>query len=246
MAAHPLRIVPAIDLKGGQCVRLLRGEWNAETVYSNDPVAMAWHWVRAGAEVLHVVDLDAAVRGAEVNLPIIERLCRELPVVVEVGGGIRSLERARQFLELGAGRVVFGTAALREPDTVREACALWPGRVVVGIDARGGRVAVEGWTEQSDVDAVQLAQTVERWGAARIVYTDIARDGTLAGLNVEATCALARQVRVNVTASGGVGSVADIRNLRQAAPPNLDEVIVGRALYSGALDFAAAVRAARE
>lgn len=246
MSLHPIRIVPAVDVKGGRCVRLLRGEWERETVYSDDPLATAWLWVRQGAEVIHVVDLDAAVEGTAGNTAIIERLCRELPVVVEVGGGVRSVERARQLLEAGAGRVVFGTSALEQPEVVRAACAEFPGRIVVGIDARAGRVAVRGWKEQSDVDALALARDVETWGAARIVYTDIARDGTLSGLNVEATVAVAHAVTIAVTASGGVSSVDDVRRLRRAAPRNLDEVIVGRALYSGAVNFSEAVRAATE
>ncbi len=241
---HRIRIVPAVDIKGGHCVRLLRGEWQQETVYSDNPMATAWHWVRQGAEVLHVVDLDAAVQGTTVNSPLIEQLCRELPVVVEVGGGVRSVERAAQLLEAGAGRVVFGTSALENPEVVQEACARFPGRIVVGIDARAGRVAIRGWKEQSDVDALVLARQVEAWGAARIVYTDIARDGTLAGLNVEATVAVAQAVAIGVTASGGVGSLADVRRLRAVAPDNLDEIIIGRALYSGAVDFSQAVRVA--
>ncbi|MCX8072775.1 MAG: 1-(5-phosphoribosyl)-5-[(5-phosphoribosylamino)methylideneamino]imidazole-4-carboxamide isomerase [Candidatus Binatia bacterium] len=241
-----MRIVPAIDLKGGRCVRLLRGEWEQETVYSDDPLAMAWHWVNLGAEVLHVVDLDAAVQGREVNAKIIARMCREVPAIIEVGGGIRSVERAGALLAGGAGRVVFGTSALEQPHIVRAACGEFPGRVVVGIDAREGKVAVRGWVEQSTVEALALAQEVAAWGAARIVYTDIARDGTLAGLNLEATVALAAAVDIPVTASGGVGSLDDVRRLRSAAPPNLDEVIIGRALYSGAVDFSAAVQAGRE
>lgn len=246
MGARPLRVVPAIDLKGGRCVRLWRGNWDAETVYSDDPLATAHRWVRAGAEVLHVVDLDAAVHGTEVNWDILVELCRTFPGMLEVGGGVRSLQRAEALLTAGAGRVVFGTSALREPTVVREACRRWPDRVVVGIDARDGRVAVQGWTEQSDLDAAKLAHEVENWGAARIVYTDIARDGTLAGLNVEATSYLAKQVRLPVTASGGVASLEDIRRLRLSAPANVDEVIVGRALYTGAIDFAAALHEARK
>lgn len=246
MSGHALRIVPAIDLKGGRCVRLWRGEWSAETVYSDDPLATAWHWIRAGAEVLHVVDLDAAVQGSEVNRDILLEMCRTLPVILEVGGGVRSVPQAEALLAAGAGRVVFGTSALRQPTVVREACRRWPDRIVVGIDARDGRVAVQGWTEQSDLEVSVLAREVESWGAARIVYTDIARDGTLAGLNVDATSRLAAEVHLPVTASGGVGSLEDIRRLRAFAPANVDEVIVGRALYAGTIDFAAAVRTARE
>lgn len=240
-----LRIVPAIDLKGGRCVRLLRGEWEQETVYADDPVAVAWHWVREGAEVVHVVDLDAAVTGSDVNSAILVRLCRELPIVVEVGGGVRSLQRVEELLAAGAGRVVFGTSALENPAVVRESCRRFREHIVIGIDAREGRVAVRGWKEQSQVHALDLAREVEQWGAARIVYTDIARDGTLAGVNVEATVALARAVRLPVTASGGVGSLEDVRRLRAAAPANLDEVIIGRALYSGVVTFSEARQVAQ-
>ncbi len=240
-----MRVLPAIDLKEGKCVRLLRGEWEQETVYGSDPVAMAQHWVQLGAEYLHVVDLDAAVRGSDGNAAIIERLCRELPVPLEVGGGVRSISRAEHLLELGAARVIFGTAALSDPETVREACRRFPGRIAVGIDARGGRVAVQGWVETSERTATELAREVEEWGACRIIFTDIERDGTLSGVNVTTTCALAREVRLPVTASGGVGSLADIRRLYAEGPENLDEVIVGRALYAGAVSLPEAVRVAR-
>lgn len=240
-----MRVLPAIDLKNGKCVRLLRGEWEAETVYGEDPLAMAMHWVNQGAEYLHVVDLDAAVHGSEVNRPLIERLCKEVPVPLEVGGGVRSRERAEVLLRLGADRVIFGTAALRRPEVVREACSQFPGRIAVGIDARGGRVAVQGWRETSEVDAEELALEVAAWGACRIIFTDIERDGTLQGVNVARTCALARRVPIPVTASGGVGSLDDLRRLYREGPSNLDEVIVGRALYAGQLSLPEAIRAAR-
>jgi phosphoribosylformimino-5-aminoimidazole carboxamide ribotide isomerase len=240
-----MRVLPAIDLKGGKCVRLLRGEWDAETVYGEDPLAMALHWVELGAECLHVVDLDAAVRGGQENAAMVERLCREVPVPIEVGGGIRSLERAETLLAVGAARVIFGTAALREPEVVREACRRFPDRVAVGIDARSGRVAVHGWRDTSEVAAEVLAREVADWGACRLIFTDIERDGTLSGVNLASTIALARSVNVPVTASGGVGSLDDLRRLFVEGPANLDEVIVGRALYAGRLRLPEAIRAAR-
>ena len=238
-------IVPAIDLKGGKCVRLLRGEMNAETVYGDDAVAMGQRWVREGAQYLHVVDLDGAVSGTPANMDAIAALCRGLPIPIEVGGGIRTLARAAQLLELGADRVIFGTAALAEPDVVRAACREFPGRVAVGIDARDGKVAVHGWTQTSDTPAVDFARTVEALGACRVIHTDISRDGTQHGVNVAATRAIAAAIRIPVTASGGVGSLADITALRDCGATGIDAVIVGRALYTGAVDLAAAIDLAR-
>ncbi len=238
-------IVPAIDLKGGKCVRLLRGELHAETVYGNDPVAMGRRWVDEGAEYLHVVDLDGAVSGEPVNAAAIAALCQALPIPIEIGGGIRSVARATELLRLGADRVIFGTAALAEPDTVRAACRQFPGRVAVGIDARDGNVAVRGWLETSAVTAVDLARQAEDLGACRIIYTDINRDGTQEGVNVAATRAIAAAVRLPVTASGGVGSLADIVAVASCGVQNIDSVIVGRALYTGAVRLPEAIRAAR-
>jgi phosphoribosylformimino-5-aminoimidazole carboxamide ribotide isomerase len=238
-------IVPAIDLKGGKCVRLLRGELHAETVYGNDPVAMGRRWVDEGAEYLHVVDLDGAVSGQPVNAAAIAALCQALPIPIEIGGGIRSVERADELLRLGADRVLFGTAALAEPDIVREACRRFPGRVAVGIDARDGKVAVRGWLETSATTAVDLARQAQELGACRIIYTDISRDGTQEGVNVAATRAIAEAVTLPVTASGGVGSLADVVAVRDCAVRNVDAVIVGRALYTGAVRLPEAIRAVR-
>jgi phosphoribosylformimino-5-aminoimidazole carboxamide ribotide isomerase len=237
-------IVPAIDLKGGRCVRLLRGDMDAETVYGDDPLAMGRRWVEQGARYLHVVDLDGAVRGEPVNFTAISTLCRELPIPIEVGGGVRSVERAAQLLERGADRVIFGTAALAEPEVVRQACAQFPGRIAVGIDARDGMVAVKGWMETSQTSALDLAQRVEELGACRVIYTDISRDGTESGVNVDATRAVAASIGIPVTASGGVGSLEDIRALRRAGAPGIDAVIVGRALYTGGVRLDEAIAAA--
>jgi phosphoribosylformimino-5-aminoimidazole carboxamide ribotide isomerase len=238
-------IVPAIDLKGGKCVRLLRGEMSAETVYGDDPVAMGQRWVGEGGEYLHVVDLDGAVTGLAVNGAAIAALCKALPIPIEVGGGVRSVARAAELLELGADRVIFGTAALAQPEVVREACRQFPGRIAVGIDARDGRVAVQGWTETSETTAMALAQQVEQFGACRVIYTDISRDGTQQGVNVAATRAVAEAIGIPVTASGGVGSIADITALRDCRVANIDAVIVGRALYTGAVRLAEAIAVAR-
>ena len=238
-------IIPAIDLKGGKCVRLLRGEMAAETVYGDDPVAVGRRWVDEGAEYLHVVDLDAAVTGEPVNAAAIAALCKSVPVPVEVGGGVRTIERAAELIDLGVDRVIFGTAALARPRVVEEACERFYGRVAVGIDARDGKVAVRGWTETSTTSATTLARRVEEVGASRIIYTDIGRDGTQQGVNVAATRLIAEAVALPVTASGGVGSLHDIEALKEAGAPNIDSVIIGRALYSGAVRLSDAIRVAR-
>lgn len=239
-------ILPAIDLKGGRCVRLMRGDMNAETVYGDDPVAMGRRWVDEGGEYLHVVDLDGAVSGEPKNSEAIAALCRALPIPIEVGGGIRTVERAQALVDLGVDRIIFGTAALSNADVVRRACEMFLGRVAVGIDARDGMVAVQGWTETSGTPATELAREVEAMGASRIIYTDISRDGTQQGVNVEATAALAEAVGIAVTASGGVGSLDDIIALRRYEASGIDSVIVGRALYTGVVKLSEAIKAARE
>jgi phosphoribosylformimino-5-aminoimidazole carboxamide ribotide isomerase len=238
-------IVPAIDLKGGKCVRLMRGDMDAETVYGDDPVAMGRRWVDEGAEYLHVVDLDGAVAGKPMNTEAIAALCRSLPIPIEVGGGLRTVERARALVDLGADRVIFGTAALSDPEVVREAARAFSGRIAVGIDARDGMVAVQGWTETSRTPAADLARTAEALGASRIIYTDISRDGTQQGVNVEATAKIAAAVGIPVTASGGVGSLADVVALRDCGVAGIDAVIVGRALYTGAVKLPEAIKTAR-
>lgn len=237
-------IIPAIDLKGGKCVRLLRGDLHAETVYGDDPVAMGRRWVDAGARYLHVVDLDGAVSGAPVNGDAIAALCAKLPIPVEVGGGVRTVERAGAILAVGADRVIFGTAALEQPEVVVDACRRFPGRVAVGIDARGGKVAVKGWLETSAVAAVDVARRLEGSGVACIIYTDIERDGTQQGVNVAATRAFAEAIRIPVIASGGVGSLQDIAALLPLEAAGVTGVIVGRALYTGALRLADALHLA--
>ena len=239
-----MRIIPAIDLKDGKCVRLLRGDMQAETVYSDDPLSVGRRWVDEGATYLHVVDLDGAVQGTPVNGEMIARLCADLPVPIEVGGGVRTLERAAALIDAGVDTVIFGTAALREPQVVADTCARFRGRVAVGVDARDGQVAVQGWTETSGVRAVELAKEAQRLGAARIIYTDISRDGTQQGVNAEATRSLAQAVSIPVTASGGVGSLADIEALLPCEQDGVDSVIIGRALYTGAVILRDAIRTA--
>lgn len=224
-------------------MRLLRGDLDAETVYGDDPVAMGRRWVDAGAEYLHVVDLDGAVRGEPVNHEAIQALCRALPIPIEVGGGIRTVERAAELIALGVDRPIFGTSALRQPEVVADACRRFPGRIAVGIDARDGMVAVEGWLETSSTTAIDLARTAESWGACRIIYTDISRDGTQEGVNVAATASLAAALSIPVTASGGVGKLDDILELLAHEADGIDSVIVGRAIYTGAVDLAQAIAA---
>jgi len=237
-------ILPAIDLKAGRCVRLLRGDMNAETVYGDDPVAMGRRWQEEGARYLHVVDLDGAVSGKPQNGEAIAALCRALSIPLQVGGGVRTVERAAELIELGVERVIFGTVALTEPQVVEAACRRFPGRIAVGIDAREGKVAVQGWTETSALTPVEIARRAEQSGVSRIIYTDISRDGTQQGVNVAATRALAEAISIPVIASGGVGSLADIEALLPCAAAGVEGVIVGRALYTGAVKLAEAIAVA--
>lgn len=229
-------VIPAIDLRGGRCVRLYQGSYAQETVYYEDPVKMAKLWRVQNARVLHVVDLDAARGGSEDvqdNRAVIAEICRTLDIPVQVGGGIRTLEDVEEMLGLGVSRVIIGTAAVRDPELVTEAVARFTcRRVVVGIDARDGEVRVEGWTEGSGIDAVALARDMEARGVRRFIYTDISRDGTLAGPNVEAYRTLGEALdKARITASGGIGTYHDLLRIKELAPYGVDSVIVGRALY---------------
>ena len=231
---------PAIDLKDGQCVRLLRGEMDQATVFSGDPAGQAGKFADAGCAWLHVVDLNGAFAGTPVNAPAVEAILAEVAIPIQLGGGIRDMETVAMWLEKGVRRVILGTAALKNPDLVIAACAEYPGRVAVGIDARGGRVAVEGWAETSQMKAGDLALQFEDAGAAAIIFTDIERDGAMQGPNVEATMALARAIKTPVIASGGVASMQDLASLKEAGGDILDGVISGRAVYDGRIDPVAA------
>lgn len=237
-------LFPAIDLKNGQCVRLLRGAMEAATVFSDDPPAQARRFVAAGCRWLHVVDLDGAFAGKPMNARAVEGIVAAAGVPVQLGGGIRDLDTIARWLEAGVARVILGTVALRDPELVKRACRQHPEQVVVGIDARGGRVAVEGWAEESEVTALELALRFEDAGVAAIVYTDIDRDGALGGVNVEATAALARALSAPVIASGGVASLDDIRALKAHEGDGIAGAILGRALYDGRVDLAAAITVA--
>jgi phosphoribosylformimino-5-aminoimidazole carboxamide ribotide isomerase len=236
-------LIPAIDLLGGKCVRLTQGRYDAATEYDADPAAVAARFAGAhGVRRLHVIDLDGAKRGEPVNTHAVRAILGAAKgIPLELGGGIRTLAAIETWLGLGVERAILGTAALRDPALVREAARKFPGRIGVGIDAREGRVAVQGWLETSETDALTLARRFEDAGVAAIVYTDIARDGTGAGLNLGETVALARAVSIPVIASGGVGSLEDVRAARASGVAG---VIVGRALYTGAVDLAAALEIA--
>jgi phosphoribosylformimino-5-aminoimidazole carboxamide ribotide isomerase len=237
-------IIPAIDLKDGRCVRLLQGEMDKETVYFEDPIAAAKHWLAEGAKFLHIVDLNGAVEGRPVHTKEVEEICKQPGVSVELGGGLRSIEAVEAALSLGVSRVVIGTAAYDNADFLGTLCEKFPGNIVVGIDARQGKVAVKGWKETTSMDAVDLAKRCEQNGAARIIYTDISRDGTSGGVNLDETRKIAHAVKIPVIASGGVATLDDIRNLLPLQKDGVEGVIVGRALYSGTLTFKDALRAA--
>jgi len=231
-------VYPAIDLKDGRCVRLVRGEMNSATVFNDDPAAQARSFAAAGAKWIHVVDLDGAFAGKPRNAAAVEAIVKAVPVKVQLGGGIRDAATLEAWLGKGVARVVLGTAAIKNPNLVRVACRRWPGQVSLGIDARGGKVAVEGWAETSAVAALDLARRFEDAGAAAIIYTDIDRDGALQGVNVDATATLARALKTPVIASGGISSLDDIAALKAAGIPG---AIVGRALYDGRVDLKSAL-----
>jgi phosphoribosylformimino-5-aminoimidazole carboxamide ribotide isomerase len=234
-------LYPAIDLKGGQCVRLVQGDMTRATVFNADPAAQARDFAAAGCRWLHLVDLDGALAGKPMNAAAVDAILAAVDVPCQLGGGIRDLATIEGWLAKGIARVILGTVALKNPALVREACARHPGRIAVGIDARGGRVATEGWAEVSDIAAIDLARRFADAGVAAIIYTDIDRDGVRAGVNVAATAALARAVGIPVIASGGVASLADLEALLAVETDGIAGVISGRALYDGSLDLKAAL-----
>lgn len=234
-------LYPAIDLKDGQAVRLVRGDMDRSTVFNDDPAAQARAFVEAGCEWLHLVDLNGAFAGVPVNAGPVEAILKSCGVPAQLGGGIRDMATIESWLEKGLARVILGTVAVENPDLVREAARSFPGQIAVGIDARNGKVATKGWAEETNVNATDLARSFEDAGVAAIIYTDINRDGAMAGPNVAATADLARSVKIPVIASGGVSSLADLDALK--ATGVIDGVISGRALYDGAIDLTAALEA---
>ncbi len=237
-------IYPAIDLKDGQCVRLYKGDMNKATIYNEDPPSQALEWAKHGFSWIHVVDLDGAINGAPANARAVRNIIKTVDIPVQLGGGIRSIAQIEKWLAEGVSRVILGTVALRNPDLVIEACGLFPDQIVVGIDARHGNVAVEGWAETSDMAATELAMKFEDVGVSAIIYTDIDRDGTGQGVNIVSTIALAQKISIPVIASGGVGSTEDIKLVREAAEYGINGVIVGKALYDGRVNPEEALKVA--
>lgn len=235
-------VIPAIDLKDGRCVRLRQGDMAAETIYSDDVTEVAHKWERSGASLIHVVDLNGAVDGEPKNLPHIQSILRSVSASIQVGGGIRSLETIRQYLNAGVSRVVLGTAALTSRTFLEDACREFPKRILLGLDARDGRVAVKGWTSVSEVKAIDLLKALSGCSIGAVIYTDIARDGMLSGPNLSALKDIVECSSFPVIASGGITSVEDLRAVRSLGP-KIEGAIVGKALYDGKLDYQAAVEA---
>jgi phosphoribosylformimino-5-aminoimidazole carboxamide ribotide isomerase len=235
-------LIPAIDLKDGKCVRLRQGDMASATVFSEDPVAMARHWVAQGARRLHVVDLNAARSGRPVNEAVVRRIVAAVgaDVPVQLGGGLRDLDTIERYIDDGVGYVVIGTAAVKNPGFLHDACSAFGGHVIVALDARDGKVATDGWSKLTGHDVVDLAKKFEDYGVDAILYTDIGRDGMLTGVNIAATVELARAVKIPVIASGGVASVTDIEQLCAVEQDGIEAVVLGRSLYEGTLDFKAA------
>lgn len=238
-----MRIVPAVDIRGGLCVNLVQGDYARETVFSADPVAQAAQWHAGAAGVIHIVDLDGAREGRCCIEPQLRQMAQQ-GIPFEVGGGIRDIQTVRTLIQAGAHRIIIGTAAWRNPGFLKQAADEFPGRIIAGIDARNGKVAISGWYETTDADAIEFAQKMAGEGACRIIFTDVCSDGMMQGPNYETTAALARAVPIPVTASGGVSSLDNIRRLRELEPDGVDEVIVGRALYLNVFTLREAVEAA--
>ena len=241
-----MTIFPAIDLRGGKCVRLFKGDFDQETVFSDQPAEVAQQWQAQGAQFPHLVDLDGARAGHSENLATVREILAAVTIPVELGGGIRTLENIDEVLALGVRRVILGSVAVRDPELVAAACAKYGDRIVVGIDAKDGIVAVDGWGVSGDVDVITLAKRMKQAGVRTIIYTDISRDGTLAGVNVEATAKLARESGVHVVASGGVRDVRDIEALKPYEKDGIEGVIVGKSIYTGSLSLPEALAIAAE
>jgi phosphoribosylformimino-5-aminoimidazole carboxamide ribotide isomerase len=239
-------IIPAIDIRGGKCVRLFQGDYGRETVYGEDPTAMAQQWMDQGAHFLHIVDLDGAREGIPRNKEVIQAILKRALVPVQVGGGIRDLVMVDEYLSRGVHRVILGTVAFTDPYILQEACAKWPGRVAVDIATKEDKAAISGWVRGTEVLAVDLARRCEELGASVIIYTDVLRDGTQKGVNLRATREVARALRIPVIASGGISTIKDIKALQPLEKEGVSGVIVGRALYAGTLKLPEAIALAEE
>ncbi|MFA5866528.1 MAG: 1-(5-phosphoribosyl)-5-[(5-phosphoribosylamino)methylideneamino]imidazole-4-carboxamide isomerase [Actinomycetota bacterium] len=237
-------IYPAIDIKDGKCVRLLQGQADKVTVYDDNPVRMALRWQKHGADIIHVVDLDGAFQGLPKNLETVRKIVQELDIPVQFGGGVRGIEAIQRLLDMGVGQVVLGTIAITEPTVFHRALEMFGERIVVGLDGRQGKVAVEGWTKDTGQNIIEAGRKLAELGVSRIIYTDIARDGMQVGPNVQATRSLARAVGVPVTASGGIATLDDIRALKAIESEGVEGVIVGKALYEKAFTLEEAIKAA--
>jgi phosphoribosylformimino-5-aminoimidazole carboxamide ribotide isomerase len=232
-------LIPAIDVKGGRCVRLRQGRMDDVTEFSDDPVAMATRWIEAGAKRLHVVDLDGAVVGRPVNAGVVQAIARKFPAIpIQIGGGIRDEDSVQAYLEAGVQYVIIGTKAISAPHFVNDLCLEFPGHIIVGLDAKDGKLAIKGWSKLSNHDVIDIAQRFEQDGVTAIVYTDISRDGMLTGVNIAATVGLARAVNIPIIASGGVTHLDDVKSLCEVAEEGIAGVIIGRALYEGSIDLA--------
>ncbi len=239
-------IYPAVDIRGGKCVRLYQGEFDKEKVYSDEPYKMAQKWESEGAEFLHLVDLDGALRGSPQNLAAVRKIAETVGIPVELGGGIRDMESLEQVMAAGVERAILGTAIITDPDFVRAACDRFGERVAAGIDARSGKVSISGWSETTELDAIDVALKLKSLGIQRIIYTDILSDGTLGGINFEAFRNLAGRLNIPITASGGVTTVDDIVRLKELEPDGVDGAIIGKALYEGMISLREAIEAGRK
>ncbi len=240
-------IIPAIDLKDGKCVRLRKGIINECTVFSNNPVTMAKKWFDKGAERLHLVDLDGAFAGKPINIDIIKQITKTLPkLAIQVGGGIRNIDTANSYIEAGVSYLIIGTKAIVEPEFIEKLCKKFKGKIIVGLDANNGLVATDGWVKQTTIKAIDLVKRFEKYGVNSIIYTDIARDGMMTGVNIEATKNLAKQTTIPIIASGGITNIDDIIKLKQIANYGVSGAITGRAIYEGSLDFRQAQKLAND
>lgn len=240
-------LIPAIDLKGGKCVRLRQGHMDQDTIFSDDPVSVAGRWVEAGARRLHIIDLDGAIAGKPVNAQVIRRMAQAYPdISIQVGGGIRDDDTIQSYLDAGVNYVIIGTNAVNVPHFVGDACMEFPGHIIVALDARDGKVAIDGWSKLSNHDVNDIAQRFEKDGVEAIIYTDIGRDGMMSGVNIAATVELAKSITIPIIASGGIATLEDIRSLCEVAGEGIIGAIIGRALYEGSLDFAQCQKLADE